>query len=864
MESITGRRPLLNALRRGLNPVDRAGLLIGLAMLGALVALDVWGGATEAIVGGFVLAPFIPAAMGSVSATVVIGFLAVACGFVSGTWDMNYGDPGYWVRGAEVTLGAAFAIVAASARERIRINAQQLTVLDSVGAIADGSLPLGQTLERVTETIVPIAADMCMIDAIHEGRISRAAVRVDGRPDAREVEDRLRRRRPSIPTRFVAGERAWMRIAHFRRRMDAEDLRRMATDPADLKFLESLRPRSMITAAMTARGRSLGTVTLVTAWSKRRYTVNDVRFVQVLAKRMGLALDNAGLFSDLESVERRLDAVMSMLDEAVVVHDAKGELVFANDAAARWLSFPSPEAMLDAAPSQILSRFQLWTEEGAPLDEGEVAAFLETGNLNQRVLLRADLGEGEDERWVVVSSEPIRGPDDRPLYAVTTIEDVTELKRSEFAQQLLARTGELLASPIDQHETLRAVPRIAVPRFADWCSVSIPGPNGVLQQVAIAHSDPEKVALVNKLRERYPVRVDEPGGVAEVIRTGEPLLVPKISAATLDRGTRDAEHLELLRRIDMGSAIAVPLTAGGKTMGALVFVNDRGSRSFDRFDLAIAIEIARRVGLAAENARLAGEQAEVARVLQRGLLPPDLPEMEGFEVAKMYRSAGEVNEVGGDFYDAFRIDGGWMVTIGDVTGRGAEAASLTALARYTIRTAGMLTGNASLAASIVDESLKRGQELSLCSALILVLPDTDSDPVRVSVLAAGHPLPLLVRAGKVEPVGQSGPLLGAPDTPDWAVETVELAEGDQLVLYTDGVTEARGQRERFGEARLRTSLASVADAAAAVASVESALLAFGAGTPDDDAAVLAIMRSSARFPEGKSPDIAAHASVGKA
>src|SRR5438093_7285395 len=177
-----------------------------------------------------------------------------------------------------------------------------------------------------------------------------------------------------------------------------------------------------------------------------------------------------------------------------------------------------------------------------------------------------------------------------------------------------------------------------------------------------------------------------------------------------------------------------------------------------------------------------------------------------------------------------------MVSNGHVTGRRAEAASLTALARYTIRTAGMLTGNASLAASIVDESLKRGQELSLCSALILVLPDTDTNPVRVSVLAAGHPLPFLVRGGKVKPVGQSGPLVGAPGEPDWTVETVKLAEGDQLVLYTDGVTEARGQSERFGEERLRASLASAADAAAAVAAVESALLSFGAGPPEDDAA----------------------------
>ena len=110
------------------------------------------------------------------------------------------------------------------------------------------------------------------------------------------------------------------------------------------------------------------------------------------------------------------------------------------------------------------------------------------------------------------------------------------------------------------------------------------------------------------------------------------------------------------------------MTAGAKVVGVLVFVNELGSRRFDEGDLEIALEIARRAGLAAENARLAEEHAEVARVLQRGLLPPDLPEMRGFEVATMYRPAGEVNEVGGDFYDAFEIDGGWMVAIGDVMG----------------------------------------------------------------------------------------------------------------------------------------------------------------------------------------------------
>jgi len=844
MESITGRRPLLNALPRGLSRADWWGLAIGTAMLASVVAIDVSQGRSDAIVAVFVIAPFVPAALGSVFATVVIGVLTVAAAVVSGSWDMNFGAPGYWIRNVEVVVGAAFALVAAVARDRARVSSRRLAVLDSVGAIADGSLPLAETIERVTEGIVPVAADMCMIDAIHERRVTRAAVRVHGRPNAAEIEERLRRRPPSVPARFVTGERAWMRIAHFRRRVDTEDLRRMAEGPEDLRFLESLNPRSLITAAMTARGRSLGTLTLVTAWSKRRYTTDDVHFAQVLANRIALALDNAGLFSDLESVERRLDAVMSLLDEAVVVHGPSGDLLYGNDAAARWLDFDSAEAMLDSGLEGLFARFRMWTEAGELLDAEKIAARIGAGVLPRRALVRLELIAGQGERWVLLSSEPIRGPDGRLLYAVTTAEDVTELKRSEFAQQLLARTGELLGSSIDYRQTVRAVPQIAVPGFADWCSVNVPSPDGRLEQVAIAHSDPDKLGLVSELRERYPVFVDEPGGIGEIIRSGEPLFLPEISPQTLAAGARDADHLRLLEGVDMGSALAVPMSAGAKTLGVLVFVNDRGSRAFDRDDLAVAVEIGRRAGLAAENARLAEEQATVARVLQRGLRPPELPDMRGFRLATMYRPAGEVNEVGGDFYDAFEIDGGWMAVVGDVTGRGAAAASLTALARYTIRTAGMLTGNPSLAASIVDESLKRLHDLALCSAVILVIPDSDADPADLSLIVAGHPLPLLVHGGSITEVGQTGPLLGAPGKPDWTASSVELEGGDQLVLYTDGVTEACGVSGRFGEERLRDAIASEPDPGSVVAALESALGSFAAGTPEDDAAVLALMRSA--------------------
>ena len=795
---------------------NRWGVPLGLGVLAALVAVDVIMGRSTAVTGTFLMAPFVCALFGGgPRGTAVVAGLAILLGAGSPLWQ-DEGGVAYVVRLAAIIGSGAFAVAGAYARDRWRANAGRLRLLDAISEFADGSLPLAETLSRVTELIVPEAADMCMIDAVYEGRVVRAAVRVQGVPHAAEVEDRLRRRTPSIPERFLTPEPAWTQIAHFRPRMDAEDLRRMAEDPADLEFLQSLRPRSSIIASMTARGRSLGTLTLVTAWSKRRYTADDVSFAHVLARRIGLALDNAGLFSDLESVERRLDTVMSMLDEGIVVHDASGDLVYANQAAARWLGFASPKEIVAATEQELMARLEIWAEDGTSLDRHLIAQRFLAGRLPRREQVRLALKATGKERWAVVTSEPINAPDGSLLYAVTTIEDVTELKRSQFAQQLLARAGELLGASIDYQHTVQAVARVAVPQFADWCSVNIADQNGVLQQVAVAHRDPEMVAYARQQSERYPVR--------------------------MNNGAR------LIDSIGPGSALAVPMAAGAKVVGVLVFGNDSRSRSFDENDLELAVEIARRAGIAVENARLAGEQAEVARVLQHGLRPPQLPAMRGFEVATMYRPAGEVNEVGGDFYEAFEVEGGWILAIGDVVGRGAAAASATALARYTIRTAGKLTGDPRAAALMLDESLKQRTDLLLLSAIVLMLPDTDDDPVRASLLVAGHPLPLLVRAGKVEPVGQPGPLVGTLDQPTWEVTPLELSRGDQLVLYTDGVTEARGESDRFGDDRLRASLAAVRNPTQTVAQVESALESFLAGPPQDDAAMVVVLRPDTGLP----------------
>ena len=205
MESITGRRPLYGVFGRGLAAPDRHGLVLGLAVLAAMTALDVFLGTPVPVVGLFVLAPFIPAVLGGVLATVVVGVLAVVVGLANPIWNSGFGEADYWIKAAGLVLGGVLAIIAARARRRARITSKRFALLDAVGAIADGSLPLAQTLDRVVELIVPLAADICMVDAIRDGRIARAAVRAAGRGDAGAVAARIREREPSVPARFVDG-----------------------------------------------------------------------------------------------------------------------------------------------------------------------------------------------------------------------------------------------------------------------------------------------------------------------------------------------------------------------------------------------------------------------------------------------------------------------------------------------------------------------------------------------------------------------------------------------------------------------------------------------------------------------------------
>jgi PAS domain S-box-containing protein len=590
-------------------------------------------------------------------------------------------------------------------------------------------------------------------------------------------------------------------------------------------------------------------VTCGVGTSGREYGRRDLRFAEVLAGRIALALDNAGLSEMVVDLEQRLEATLANLAEAVIVRDADGRMVFANDAAARLLGFRSAEQLTTATPQELMGLFDAYDEQGRRLELTDLpSARAYAGERPEPLLIRnVDRATGE-ERWLLHKATPVRYPSGSLSMVINVIENVTEVKRAELTQRLLAEAGQALASSLDYEQTLQQVAQLAVPALADWCGVAMRGGDDLLEQVAVAHADPGKVELARELGRRYPARLSDPSGAAEVLRTGVPQLLPELTDEALAAFRLDDERVQIVRDLQMRSVIIVPLvTAGRPPIGTLTLVMAESGRAFDEDDLALAEELGRRAAAAVENARLYTERSRIASALQQSLLPPELPEIPGFRLATLYRPAGEENEVGGDFYDAFAIPGGWMLVVGDVEGRGAEAAALTSLSRYTLRTAGKLLGDPTAALAELNAALRERSRLSLVTVCCVVLYERDSD-AEAQVVLAGHPPALHLRGGVPSPVGTFAPLLGVYDKADWEAVTLVLQPGDQLVLYTDGVIDTVGEHERFGEARLAEALTGAQSAVDSVRRIQEAVSGFAQGAQVDDTAVLAVERVPAPVP----------------
>jgi PAS domain S-box-containing protein len=474
-------------------------------------------------------------------------------------------------------------------------------------------------------------------------------------------------------------------------------------------------------------------------------------------------------------------------------------------------------------------QLRAWLIDAYPVRQGDklLGAGVELADISERWRIRAERELlHEAEREARRASERAR-------------------RRADF----LAEASAVLDASLDLEETLAAFSYLAVPEIADWCAVELLDDDGRLQTVTVAHVDPEKVALARELQERYPADPHSPTGAPNVVRTGRSVLYETIPDELLRQAAVDEEHYRVSVELGMTSAMMVPMTARGRALGVITFVAAGAERRFGTEDLLEAEELGRRAALAVDTARLYTASAETARVLQMSLLPQRLPLVEGFELATRFHAAGEGSLVGGDFYDVFRTGPDtWAIVIGDVCGKGPEAAAVTALARYTLRALASEPLTPVQALNGLNAAMLRQQTDQRFVTMVYAVLDLRGQRPRLSVACAGHPPPLFARAGEPpRPLRAAGTLLGVMPNVTFEVAELELEGGDALVCYSDGVTEA--DRPRVLSPAQLASDVGVQDTAEHLATAVEQAAFRNSGGLRDDVAILAL-----RFSPGVSAD----------
>ncbi len=528
-------------------------------------------------------------------------------------------------------------------------------------------------------------------------------------------------------------------------------------------------------------------------------------------------------------------------------------------AASRWATFPIDDTtpagevvatgkpLLVAGRETLARRYPTLTLA----NEGErsilclpmVASGRVIGVVSLSYPSRVNIDDSEMEFYRVMADTSANALE--RIRALETVADQHEKLR------FLAEASAELSSSLDYESTLRNIAWLAVPGIADWCSIQLEQ-DGVLRQLAVAHRDPDKIALAEEFQERYPTDPESDAGAYGVLRSGESQLVPEVTEEMIVAAAQDETHLEMIRSLDLKSALTVPLKTRERTLGVITWVSGIEGKRFGPQDIPFGEDFARRAATAIDNAELHSELREIAEKLQDAVLPPRLPEIPGWQLAASYSSAGRV-DVGGDFYDVLPLrDGRIAFTVGDVMGRGVDAAAAMAQIRAALRAFVAVDPDPVTVLRRLDvlyDAFPSDQLVTLLYAVADPAQDT------VTMVDAGHPNPLLrTEDGSCVSIeGVRGTILGVEVDAERTAATVPLLEGQTVLLFTDGLLERRDEDLDVGRDRL---LREVEALPTDLTGHDLTALAERMRDPsrDDDVAVLAVTRT--RSPEEHSVPLA--------
>lgn len=726
----------------------------------------------------------------------------------------------------------------ASAERATRENRQEqyLHVLAESSRILVSSLDLGETLGRVATLVVPSIADWCSIDVFKEGVIRNVAVHhVD--PAKVELARRLQREYPpdlEATTGVAAVIRSGRAECYPEITEDVLDRAGVTGERRDL--VRALGLRSAIVAPLRARGETLGALTLVSTAADRRYDDLDVGFAEDFAQRVAMAVDNARLHAEQADALAAADEARLQLERLQRVTEALSEAVTRTDVA-RALVREGLVALRAQAGAvyEVAAAGELEALESAGEPEpndialsgtSDTSALLEAVRTRQPVVTAADALGAADPSWspgggrdavtltvpLLSTDEPIgalhmafrppRGLDDRDLSLARTLARhcTQALERArlyeaesharERAERLTARLRRL-QTVVDatflggslEHLIHELIERLREALGSDTVSLlTVDEEDALVVRDAVGFDGP--------IETRVAFGAGFAGRIAE---TQTSLVVPDVSKITLVSRYHHAAGIV--------SLAGEPLTVDGRTIGVLE-VGSRTPREFDREDLVLLRLVANRAAVVIERARIHEREHEIAEILQRSLLPERLPDIEGIESTARYVAGSVGVTVGGDWYDVFELaDGSVGIVVGDVVGHGVRAATAMSRLRNALRAyASEGFRPADTLARLNRLACESGDEIFATVVYALVTPSR----THLCLSSAGHPPPLLRQPdGDVRLLegGRSLPIGATRDT-EYPQLELTVAPGSDLVLYTDGLVERRGESIDVGIARL--------------------------------------------------------------
>jgi PAS domain S-box-containing protein len=490
-----------------------------------------------------------------------------------------------------------------------------------------------------------------------------------------------------------------------------------------------------------------------------------------------------------EALEQHLAEVVKGTQDAVYSKNLDGIVTSWNPSAARMHGYSEEEAV-----GQHIS-FVVPPDHAE--EEQEILASIRRGE-------RLDTYETERVRKdgaridVSLTVSPIRDPELGVVGASVIARDITAEKRRRRAREFLLVASRGLDASLDFTETARTIAATAVPELAELCVLDFLREDGTIGDSVVAGVDPEAAARLEAIRRKAPIDAAGRHPVAQVLREGRPMIWRDLTSPEVvaDVAQND-EHLQLMIDAGYNSAAVVGLVARGRTLGAVSFLHARSDLRYDSDDLELLNELGDRAAIALDNARLYEERARIAEQLQRGLRPPRPAEVPGLEISVVFEAAGEGIEVGGDLYDVLPTEDGCWLLIGDVAGKGAEAAGVSVAVRHSVRGLTREIAEPREVLQRVNELLLEGTNLTDFATALLIRMRSDGGAWKATIAAAGHPPAVHLRKGGPVQLG-GGSMLGAQPKPPLAEHEVVLDPGDTLVLYTDGWLEA-GPVERHRE-----------------------------------------------------------------